>query len=119
MTYSLDFRKKALSIREEEGLTIAEVSARFSVGVASVNRWIKDIHPKAYSRKNFRKLDPDVVAEDVQKYPDAYQYERAERLGVQQSSINYVLNKLGVTYKKSDVPSQSGRRQTAVFPGED
>ena len=100
MTYSLDSRLKVLSLPEKEGLTIASVSARFSVRVASVNRWIKDIRPKVYSRKKFRKLDPDIVAEDVHNYPDAYQYERAQRLGVQQSSIHYILNKLGMSYKK-------------------
>ncbi len=47
MTYSLDFRRKVLSVREEEGLTIAEVAIRFKIGVASVTRWIKgaEINP--------------------------------------------------------------------------
>ncbi len=41
MTYSSDFRRKVLSVREKEGLTIAEVAVRFCVGVASVVRWLK------------------------------------------------------------------------------
>ena len=46
MAYSLDFRRKVLSIRKKEGLAIAEVAVRFDVGVASVTRWIKNIHRK-------------------------------------------------------------------------
>ena len=44
MAYSLDFRCKVLSVRTKEKLTIAEVATRFDVGVASVVRWIKDVH---------------------------------------------------------------------------
>ena len=43
MTYSLDFRRKVLSVREKEGLTIAQVTERFDVGVASVTRWLDRI----------------------------------------------------------------------------
>ncbi|SFN18135.1 helix-turn-helix domain-containing protein, partial [Nitrosomonas communis] len=46
MAYSLDIRRKVLSVREKKGLTIAEVAARFDVGVASVTRWVKNIHRK-------------------------------------------------------------------------
>jgi len=38
MTYSIDFRKKVLEVRSREGLTLKEVSNRFSVGIASVVR---------------------------------------------------------------------------------
>lgn len=116
MAYSPDFRRKVLEVRKREGLTIQQVSARFSVGVASVTRWISNCHRKTYTRTKFRKLDPAVVAQDVRDYPDAYQYERANRLGVHQSAISYILKKLGVTYKKTTNPSTSRRRQTAYLP---
>jgi len=35
MTYSSDFRRKVLSVREKEGLTIAEVASRFCVGIST------------------------------------------------------------------------------------
>ncbi|WP_139225311.1 hypothetical protein [Nitrosomonas sp. Nm34] len=41
MAYSLDFRRKVLSVRKKEGLTIAEVAARFDVGVASVRAGLR------------------------------------------------------------------------------
>jgi transposase len=51
MTYSLDFRRKVLSVREKEDLTIAEVAARFCVGVASVVRWLKKPKPERSRHK--------------------------------------------------------------------
>ncbi len=39
MTDSLDFRKKVLLTKEQENLTFLEVSKRFCVGSASVERW--------------------------------------------------------------------------------
>ena len=56
MAYSLDFRRKVLSIRKKEGLAIAEVAVRFDVGVASVTRWIKNIHRKPQGFRR-RKID--------------------------------------------------------------
>ena len=38
MTYSIDFRKKVLSVKEPDHLTCSEVSKRFGVGQASVMR---------------------------------------------------------------------------------
>ncbi|TYP89280.1 MULTISPECIES: IS630 transposase-related protein [Nitrosomonas] len=61
MAYSLDFRRKVLSVRKKEGLTIAEVAARFDIGVASVTRWVKNIHrkPQGFRQRNLalKKLD--------------------------------------------------------------
>ena len=41
MTYSTDFRRKVLEVKEEENLTIVEVAVRFKIAVASVVRWGK------------------------------------------------------------------------------
>ena len=41
------------------------------------------------------------LKEDVKKYPDAYQYERAKRFGVYQNAIYCALKRIGVSYKKS------------------
>ncbi|SDY88054.1 Transposase [Nitrosomonas sp. Nm33] len=81
MAYTLDFRRKVLSVRKKEGLTIAEVAARFDVGVASVTRWIKNIYRKPQGLRR-RKIDLDALHQDVLDYPDAYQFERAKRLSV-------------------------------------
>ena len=116
MAYSRDFRQKVLSVRSKEGLTIAEVAARFDVGSASVVRWLKNVErkPQGYRR---RKIDLEALRKDVIAYPDAYQHERAQRFGVTQNAIFVALKKLPVTHKKNASPPQGGRRRTAYLPG--
>ncbi len=93
MTYSSDFRSKVLSVREREGLTIAQVTARYDVGVASVVRWLKRPEPKTHGFRR-RKIDIDALAREIEQYPDAYQSERAARFGVHQNAICHALKKL-------------------------
>lgn len=119
MTYSVDFRRHVLCLRKKEGLTFAQTSERFGVGVASLTRWSKNIKPKATREGRPRKIELDALAKDVEKHPDAYQYERAARFGVCPKAIWQALRKLGVTYKKSPDAPQSGRRQTYSLPGKD
>ena len=119
MTYSVDFRRHVLSVRKKEGLTFARASQRFGVGIASLTRWSKQIEPKATRDNRPRKIDLDKLTKDVEKYPDAYQYERAARFGVTPKAIWQALRKLGVTYKKSPVPSEGGRDQAYSLPGND
>lgn len=115
MAYSRDFRRKVLSVRNREGLTIAAAAARFDVGRASVVRWLKHVarKPQGYRR---RKIDLEALRQDVLEYPDAYQHERAQRFGVAQNAIFFALKKLTVTYKKHVSPPQGGRRRTAHLP---
>ena len=56
------------------------------------------------------------LTEDIEKYPDAYQIERAKRLGVSQGWLGYALKRLGVTYKKNFKTSKGLHRQTAYLP---
>jgi len=116
MTYSYDFRRKVLDVRKKEGLTIAQVALRFCVGVASVTRWIKTPEPKTSRNKPATKIDMDALAQDIINYPDAYQYERARRLGVSQKGINHALHRMEVSYKKKPSSSQDKRRRTAYLP---
>lgn len=118
MTYPLKFRKQVLRVREKEGLSIAAVAARFDVGVASVVRWLHTLEPMQNIRRR-RCIDLDALRKDVEDFPDAYQYERAKRFGVAQSSLHRALGQLGVTYKKSASSPKGRRRQAAILPEED
>ena len=119
MTYSSDFRRKVLSVRKKEGLTIAEVASRFCVGIATVTRWLKNPEPKTTRNKPATKIDMAALARDVLEHPDAYQYERARRFGVSIQGINYALRRLGVSYKKKPTASPGERRRTAYLPDAD
>lgn len=113
MTYCVDFRRKVLLVREKEGLTFDQVAARFHVGKASVVRWAKHLEPQLKRNKPATKIDMDALRKDVQEYPDAYNYERAKRLGVSPSGIFDALKRLGVTYKKNPQTSQGQARRQA------
>lgn len=116
MTYSLDFRRHVLSVRDREGLTFVQTAVRFSVGIASLTRWAKSPEPKAKREGRPRKIDLEKLAQDVRDHPDAYQYERAARFGVSPKAIWNALQELGVTYKKIAGASKGERRRTARLP---
>lgn len=99
MSYSIDFRRKVISVRKAEGLTIRETAKQFRIGKASLVRWLKRLEPKN-STPRHRKRDKNALAKDVEQHPDAYQRERAERFGVCQKAIWQALKKIGLTYKK-------------------
>lgn len=114
--YSLDFRRKVLSVRKKENLTILETSIRFNVGIATIKRWLKNINPKLKRNKPATKIDMIALKEDVEKYSDAYNYERAKRLNVGVTTVFDALKRLGVSYKKNSEPSKSKRRRKTVIP---
>ncbi|WP_287398781.1 IS630 transposase-related protein [Nitrosomonas sp. H1_AOB3] len=116
MTYPISFRRKVLSVREKEGLTIVQTAARFCVGIASVTRWIKNPVPQETRNKPATKIDMAALARDVREFPDAYQAERARRLGVSEKGIGHALRRMNISYKNT-AASQSGRRRTAHLPG--
>ena len=106
MTYSLDFRKKVLSIRSKEGLSFAQVAKRFGVSVNSVFLWSKNLEPKHTKNRPTIKIDRDALMEDIKKHPDDYGYERAQRFSVSTSGIYCALRRLGISYKKNSQSSQ-------------
>ena len=112
MTYSLDFRLKVLAVKEKEGLSFAKTAERFYVGVASVVRWAQKPKPQTNRNKPATKINMEALKKDILLYPDAYQYERAERLHVSTTGIWYALQRLGVTYKKNSSPPKGILRKT-------
>lgn len=102
MTYSLDFRKKVLAVKERENLSFKEVAERFDIGSKNtVFRWTKQLAPCRTRNKPATKIDMDALAGDVENYPDAYQRERAERLGVSEGCVHSALKRLRISFKKN------------------
>lgn len=112
MTYSRDFRSKVLAVRDIENLSMAKVATRFGIGLKSVLRWSKSIEAIKKRNKPATKIDMEALKSDVEQYPDAYQAERAKRLGVSESCVQFALRRLNVTYKKNSATPQSGPRKT-------
>ena len=69
MTYPISFRRKVLSVREKENLSIAQVAKRFDVGVASVMRWIKSPDPKTTRNKPATKINMERLAQGKPSTP--------------------------------------------------
>lgn len=112
MSYDIKFRRHVLEVRARYGLSFSKVAERFGIGKQSVYNWSKRLEEKKKRSKPATKIDMSRLAEDVLQYPDAYQYERAERLSVSIRCVGYALKRLGVTYKKNTQASESGSRKT-------
>ncbi len=115
MTYSLDMRHQVLKVRREECLSMNQVAKRFGLSLASVMRWSKTLEPVTKRNKPATKIDMEALKCDVEKYPDAYLKERAERLRVSHNCVWHALKRLNVTYKKNPKSSKSNSRKTLCF----
>ena len=111
MTYSLDFRKKILSIRSKEKLSFSQTAKRFGVSVNSLFLWSKKVEPKQTKNRPAIKIDKETLMEDIEKYPDAFSYERADRLNVTASGIRSAMKRLKISYKKNSKSSQGLRKK--------
>jgi transposase len=111
MAYSLDFRKQVFKIKEKNNFTFEETSKHFGITIRSLFRWNKNLEPKLKRDKPASKVDMKRLENDVKKNPDSYQYERAEKFGVTQSTIYYALKRLGISVKKNVSSPKSKRRK--------
>ena len=95
MSYPLKFRLHVLGVCESDDLTLLATALRFAVGISTLTRWIKDPHPRPSGPRR-GKIDMEVLARDIEDYPDAYQFERAKWFGVCQKAIWQALKRMGV-----------------------
>ena len=105
MSYTKDFRKKVLSVKEKEKLTFKETAKRFCIGTDTLVRWLKKLEPCSKRNKPATKINMEELKKDLISYPDAYAYERAERLKVSTSCVFWAIRRLGVSYKKNSSSS--------------
>ena len=112
--YVISTVKKILSIKNREKLSIRKTAQRFGLSTRTVYKWNKGIIGKSKRICKARKLDMQGLKEDVMKYPDLYQYERAEKFKVSQNCIHKGLKRLKVSYKKSLQTSRSKRRRAYI-----
>ena len=83
-----------------------QAAAHFGIGITTLVRWRDRIDPIP-TKKRIPKIDLELLKKDVEMHPDAYQYERAQRLGVSASFVWQYLHRLGYTVKKNFKKSQS------------
>ncbi len=66
-----------------------------------MQRWTKRLGPCRSRNKPAVKIDMDLLERDAELYPDAYQYERAERFGCSRRGMGEALKRLGISRKKT------------------
>lgn len=99
MTYSIDFRKQVLrSIKD--GMTIRAAASFYGLSTSTIHSWQQNLTPKTTRNKAPTKIPDDALLEDVKRYPDAYNYERARRLNCSSTGIFNALKRLGISQKK-------------------
>ena len=106
MTYPLQFRQKVFSTKEKFDLTFEQTSQGFDVPIRTLFRWQRKMAPCMTRDKPATRLDIAQLAKEVELAPEAYQWERAKRLGVAERTIGYGLQRLKISYKKNAQTSQ-------------
>ena len=106
MTYSIDYRKQVLS-SIANGMTIREAALFYGLSTSTIHSWQQNLAPKTTRNKAPTKIPDDALIEDVKKYPDDYNYERARRLNCSKTGIFNALKRLGISQKKDLRTSKS------------
>lgn len=101
MAYSLNFRKRVFSVKEDRGLTFKDTSKLFGMDIRTLFRWQERLEPENNRNKPATKIDMQALKADLEKNPDRFQYERAQDYGVSQAAIFYALKRLRVSRKKN------------------
>jgi transcriptional antiterminator len=113
----MHFIKKVLKQRAE--LNIQKLADKYDLSTRTIQNWEQGKLPKGRRNKPNTKLNLEDLKQDVIDYPDAYQIERGQRLGVSKSCICYNLKKLSITYKKNTIASESRRRKAIIVSKKD
>ena len=110
MSYSIDFRKRALEYLDE-GHTVRETAKTFKISPNTLSLWIKrrketgNIQPKRREYKS--KLDSEQLIDYLTNHPDAYQSEIAAHFGCTAATVCIRLKKLGYSRKKKQKYTKS------------
>lgn len=99
MSYTQDFKQKVLEIKKRDKLSVRKAAAFFELSTNTIRLWMKPPEQKISKARQMKVTDEQHL-NDVAEFPDAFQYERAERLNCSQGTIQYRLRRLKITRKK-------------------
>jgi len=112
--YSLDLRERVIQYLEK-GHDKKSAASFFSVGIATIYRWLKQkketgsLHPQQRERA-YQKIDNERLKEYVKANPDHFLCEIAEEFSVTEQAIFYALKRLKITRKKRQPSIGKGTR---------
>ena len=106
MTYSIDYRKQVLS-SIADGMTIREAALFYGLSTSTIYSWQQNLAPKTTRNKAPTRIPDEVLIEDVRRFPDDYNHERARRLNCSKTGIFSALKRLGIKQKRDLGASKS------------
>ena len=117
MSYSKDMRQAALR-QAGSGKTRIEVARMFSVGEATVYRWLKNEGRRngKPGPKEGRKVMREALKEALSKRPDAKLTELGRVFGVDPTTICHACKKWKITRKKNVGVRRAGRYEKKGVP---
>ena len=123
MSYPTKYRERTIEYRQE-GHTLEETKQVFHVAISTIRDWEKQLQEEGQLEKkpverSFRKIDPEKLRSYVENHPDAYQSEMVKEFHCSESGIHDALRRLGITRKKDNSLSGTGRGESSGLSGED
>ncbi len=85
-------------------LTFEQTSERFDIPIRTLFRCQNKLEPYLIRNKPATKIDMEALKKDVEQHPDDYQWERAKRFNVSQSTMGLALKRLGISNKNLKHP---------------
>lgn len=98
MAYLTDYRQMILD-KHKAGRSIRSLAQEFNISTRTLQNWKKQPERKVVKTRK-GKIDMALLKQDVEKYPDSYQRERAVRFNCTQRAIGIALKRLKITQKK-------------------
>jgi transposase len=117
MSYDIKFRKRVLEFMDE-GHTYAQAYEAFKIFPTVIVAWRKllektgSLEPQKYKHKP-KKIDPEKLKKAIEKKPDSYLRELAEKFNCSISAIHKHLVKNDITYKKKHSRMQKNQKKNA------
>ena len=105
MSYDKKYKKRVIEYREE-GHTLKETGEVFKVSESRIKIWVKEFREKGYIEDNkkpnrkHKKIEPDKLRQLVEKEPDMYLKEMAEKFNCSINGVWKALKKENITLKK-------------------
>ena len=113
MAYSKDLRKQILK-SVAEGMTIRQAAQFYGISTNTITQWKRNGIERKKRQSKPLKVNHEALLKDVADYPDAFQYERAERLGVTAGAIGYALKQLKISVKKRRANTQNKAQNNEI-----
>ena len=97
-------------------MTIREAVLFYGLTTSNIHSCHKNLASKTTRNKAPTKIPDDALIEDVKKYSDDYNYERAGRLNCSKTGIFNALKRLGISQKKDLGTSKSVSDKKSDIP---